>query len=352
MIQRMSTTCEYIQLFAGTKPFVFNLFHALEDGTIPSVADKLEGSKHLESTDATGGALEMRMSPSHLEQLPGSGLYTWIEEGEEEESSDEDRNHKHRRRVSRSRSLDRSDEPDSSHFNGQPPNDLKHRATDRTRGIGHFVRERPTKYDRRSGREHAGRHFSNGDELQQNMIQGGPPIRGEAAGLRYDGMHMFRGREGAGPWGMPLRPPPFPEGPPPLLPPSSGFYPGVRAMAGRGAEWSTGFGPMSGMSSGPLEHAHHGRGSGAIGLGINMRIGRPRCLDFEERGFCLRGDLCPMEHGANRIVVEDVQVLTKSVRSHLGIVVFYPDVFYDFWFRQGSIFLIPALLVLSLSKPN
>jgi RNA-binding protein 26 len=304
-------TCEYIQLFAGTKPFVFNLFHALEDGTIPSVADKLEGSKHLESTDATGGALEMCTSPSHLEQLPGSGLYAWNEEGEEEESSDEDRNHKHRRRVSQSRSLDRSDEPDSSHFNGQPPNDLKHRATDRTRGIGHFVRERPTKYDRRSGREHAGRHFSNGDELQQNMIQGGPPIRGEAAGLRYDGMHMFRGREGAGPWGMPLRPPPFPEGPPPLLPPSSGFYPGVRAMAGRGAEWSTGFGPMSGMSSGPVEHAHRGRGLGAVGLGINMRIGRPRCLDFEERGFCLRGDLCPMEHGANRIVVEDVQSLSK-----------------------------------------
>jgi len=38
-----------------------------------------------------------------------------------------------------------------------------------------------------------------------------------------------------------------------------------------------------------------------------MGIGHPRCRDFEERGFCLRGDMCPMEHGANRIVVDDFQ---------------------------------------------
>eukprot|EP00850_Spirogloea_muscicola_P023521 SM000363S13645 [mRNA] locus=s363:53475:60276:- [translate_table: standard] len=32
-----------------------------------------------------------------------------------------------------------------------------------------------------------------------------------------------------------------------------------------------------------------------------------RCIDFEERGFCLRGDLCPMDHGTNHIIVEDMQ---------------------------------------------
>lgn len=41
---------------------------------------------------------------------------------------------------------------------------------------------------------------------------------------------------------------------------------------------------------------------------LNMGIPRQRCRDFEERGFCLRGDMCPMEHGVNRIVVDDVQV--------------------------------------------
>lgn len=44
---------------------------------------------------------------------------------------------------------------------------------------------------------------------------------------------------------------------------------------------------------------------------LNMGISRQRCRDFEERGFCLRGDMCPMEHGVNRIVVEDVQSLSQ-----------------------------------------
>jgi hypothetical protein len=48
-------------------------------------------------------------------------------------------------------------------------------------------------------------------------------------------------------------------------------------------------------------------------MGMGIRAGRPRCPDFEERGFCLRGDLCPLEHGANRIVVEDVQVSPKYI---------------------------------------
>ncbi|KAH7294351.1 hypothetical protein KP509_28G067800 [Ceratopteris richardii] len=39
--------------------------------------------------------------------------------------------------------------------------------------------------------------------------------------------------------------------------------------------------------------------------------GASSCPDFEERGYCLRGDLCPMEHGANRIVVADFQSLSK-----------------------------------------
>ncbi|KAG0500250.1 hypothetical protein HPP92_000322 [Vanilla planifolia] len=44
---------------------------------------------------------------------------------------------------------------------------------------------------------------------------------------------------------------------------------------------------------------------------LNLGLPRQRCRDFEERGFCLRGDMCPMEHGVNRIVVEDVQSLSQ-----------------------------------------
>ncbi|PIN21823.1 hypothetical protein CDL12_05456 [Handroanthus impetiginosus] len=49
----------------------------------------------------------------------------------------------------------------------------------------------------------------------------------------------------------------------------------------------------------------------AIGPPMNIGMPRQRCRDFEERGFCLRGDMCPMEHGLNRIVVEDVQSLSQ-----------------------------------------
>ncbi|CAH1420628.1 unnamed protein product [Lactuca virosa] len=44
---------------------------------------------------------------------------------------------------------------------------------------------------------------------------------------------------------------------------------------------------------------------------LNMGLTRQRCRDFEEQGFCLRGDMCPMEHGMNHIVVEDVQSLSQ-----------------------------------------
>ncbi|BES87843.1 RRM [Nesidiocoris tenuis] len=33
-----------------------------------------------------------------------------------------------------------------------------------------------------------------------------------------------------------------------------------------------------------------------------------RCRDFDEQGFCIRGDLCPYDHGADPVVLEDVQM--------------------------------------------
>ena len=57
-----------------------------------------------------------------------------------------------------------------------------------------------------------------------------------------------------------------------------------------------------------LQNSGHTLGSQAIDPSLNMGLPRQWCRDFEEQGFCLRGDMCPMEHGLNRIVVEDVQV--------------------------------------------
>nr|CAD1836652.1 unnamed protein product [Ananas comosus var. bracteatus] len=75
------------------------------------------------------------------------------------------------------------------------------------------------------------------------------------------------------------------------------------------------YGFIPGMSSRILDPIHPLGMQGAIQPTIspllNLGMPRQRCRDFEERGFCLRGDMCPMEHGVNRIVVEDVQSLSQ-----------------------------------------
>ncbi|XP_073119367.1 zinc finger CCCH domain-containing protein 41-like [Henckelia pumila] len=94
-------------------------------------------------------------------------------------------------------------------------------------------------------------------------------------------------------------------------------------LAGRGlpnisnahnTSWNA-FGMVPGVPNGGLDGLHHLGLQGAlrpsINPAINIGLPRQRCRDFEERGFCLRGDMCPMEHGVNRIVVDDVQSLSQ-----------------------------------------
>jgi RNA-binding protein 26 len=72
------------------------------------------------------------------------------------------------------------------------------------------------------------------------------------------------------------------------------------------------YGFMPGMPHGILDPIHplgmQGPIQPAVSPLIDLGMPRQRCRDFEERGFCLRGDMCPMEHGVNRIVVDDMQV--------------------------------------------
>ncbi|KAI7739558.1 hypothetical protein M8C21_014562 [Ambrosia artemisiifolia] len=82
-----------------------------------------------------------------------------------------------------------------------------------------------------------------------------------------------------------------------------------------GTSWGA-FGMVPGLPNGGLDPLHPLGLPGAyrsINPSMNMGLGltRQRCRDFEEQGFCLRGDMCPMEHGVNRIVVEDVQSLSQ-----------------------------------------
>lgn len=86
------------------------------------------------------------------------------------------------------------------------------------------------------------------------------------------------------------------------------------ASNAQNASWGA-YGLIPGVASGGLDALSSVGLQGAfrppISTSLGMGIPRQRCRDFEERGFCLRGDMCPMEHGVNRIVVEDVQSLSQ-----------------------------------------
>ncbi|CAM6095719.1 unnamed protein product [Calypogeia fissa] len=348
-LQKLCVDQLYDFLGDGTKPFVAKLFQSLEDGTVPQSAEEMEAGKAIESglvITSNTDVVELRSSPPHLERLPSTRSFG---EGEDDSTDDEDddRNHKHRRRVSRSRSFDRDgeDEVDRGLYrkrgraidNGQILRENDRQGNERRVAVHvlHNERDGLGKFDGRLGRDHGSGRF-NTDGGQRGGTRSGPQFR-DGPGARFDGPNgMMRGNVGRGrgialawpPHDQRFPPPSFPDGPefaPPLLPPGpgTGFFPG-RGIPGRGsphAPWP-GFGPLPGLGNGPLEHSHPlsggiggGRGpppiSAGMGMSMNINMGRPRCLDFEERGYCLRGDLCPMEHGANRIVVEDVQSLSK-----------------------------------------
>ncbi|KAG8586273.1 hypothetical protein GDO81_005322 [Engystomops pustulosus] len=41
---------------------------------------------------------------------------------------------------------------------------------------------------------------------------------------------------------------------------------------------------------------------------IRPPMPKKRCRDYDEKGFCMRGDLCPFDHGSDPVVVEDVNL--------------------------------------------
>ena len=44
---------------------------------------------------------------------------------------------------------------------------------------------------------------------------------------------------------------------------------------------------------------------------------RPRCRDYDEKGFCLRGDLCKFDHGSDAVVLEDAGGKVESHPSRM-----------------------------------
>ncbi|CAL1358058.1 unnamed protein product [Linum trigynum] len=234
--------------------------------------------------------MELRVSSLKRLGLSTSDCASDPEEKEVSDEDDDDRNHKHRRKESQSQSMQR----DLLETVSNRPFRKRNRLFDN----GHPFRENEsqdytTKFEKR--RPGPG---SFPQRVRPNQLFSGDPgsIRG-------------RGRDPL-PWGQ--HDPRFNQ-----ADLASGLF------AGRGlpnisnpqsGSWN-GFGLIPGIPNGGLDTLHtiglQGTLAPAVNSSLNMRITRQRCRDFEERGFCLRGDMCPMEHGVNRIVVEDVQSLSQ-----------------------------------------
>ncbi|PON84245.1 Splicing factor-like protein [Trema orientale] len=265
--------------------------------------------------------MELKISSPKIGGLSASDCDSDPEEKEVSDDDDDDRNHKHRRRDTRSQSLERDtlDQVFTKPFrkrnkpfqngNHLRENDSQASAPWRNFNSNHLEKDFSGKFDkRRPGLVSLPRSALDVNQrIRPNQTFSGDPSlargRGRDLGLwnqrdsRFSSDIASQVVQGS-------------------IPPS--------LFAGRGlsnvsnaqtASWNA-FGLIPGIPNGGLDAIH------SIGLqatlrppvhsSLNIAIPRQRCRDFEERGFCLRGDMCPMEHGVNRIVVEDVQACSLS----------------------------------------
>uniref|UniRef100_A0A0V0IWJ8 Putative zinc finger CCCH domain-containing protein 41-like n=1 Tax=Solanum chacoense TaxID=4108 RepID=A0A0V0IWJ8_SOLCH len=249
--------------------------------------------------------MELKLSSSKP-AFPSSDSNNDPEEKEISEEDDDDRNHKHRRRELHSQSEETEDvEPvfsrpfrkrnkpfENGHPYGEGNSQLSETKFPRRRGMGSFSRAPPDSYQRM--------------RVNQSLFGDAGNSRGRGRDLNAWGQRDSRFSS------VDIASKLFPQG---------SVTPGL--FTGRGVEnvanaqsssWSA-FGMVPGISNGGLDTLHSVGFQGTLRPSLNhtmkMGIPRQRCRDFEERGFCLRGDMCPLEHGVNRIVVEDVQSLSQ-----------------------------------------
>ncbi|CAN1188111.1 Zinc finger CCCH domain-containing protein 41 [Linum perenne] len=234
--------------------------------------------------------MERRVSALKRVGLSASDCVSDPEEKEVSDDDDDDRNHKHRRKETRSEYMER-DSPD-------PVSTSPYRKKIRHFENGHSFRQNESEdYTAKFEKRYPGPgHFSQRVRMNQ-------PFSGNSGSFRG------RGRD-PGPWSQ--RDSRFNQ---PNL--AAGIFAGrglPNVSNPQGASWNA-FGMNPGIPNGGLDTLHtmglQGSLVPAVNASLNMGIRRQRCRDFEERGFCLRGDMCPMEHGVNRIVVEDVQSLSQ-----------------------------------------
>lgn len=71
--------------------------------------------------------------------------------------------------------------------------------------------------------------------------------------------------------------------------------------------------PLSGTAT-PTQDSNHGDSDTRVIpasqsiQSVVSQVPKRRCRDFDEKGYCMRGDLCPYDHGSDPVVLEDVSL--------------------------------------------
>ncbi|XP_010929611.1 zinc finger CCCH domain-containing protein 27 isoform X1 [Elaeis guineensis] len=305
----------------GTKSFITKLFQALEDGSISIANANLDVIKKFElSLSPTIDTVQMTGSSPKEEIHSSSSSEPDSDTEDKEISDDDDRNHKHRRREVRPHSFDndvhappirRPNRKRNKPFeNGQQflETDFPSRSEKRRAGLTPQTRALPDSGPRARANQF---RSDSGSRFDSSASVGRPSIgrgrgRNTVSWSQHDSrFNQYDTLDFASQMGS--------QGPPT----HSSLYVGTglpSAASTQNTSWGA-YGFIPGMNNRILDTLHplglQGTLQPPISPLLNIGMPRQRCRDFEERGFCLRGDMCPMEHGVNRIVVEDVQSLSQ-----------------------------------------
>lgn len=265
--------------------------------------------------------MELKASSPKPASLSPPDCVSDPEEKELSDEDDDDRNHKHRRRETRSQSLERDaldqgyTRPYRKHNkpleNGHPFRENESQASEswRNYNISPLDKDLTAKFERRRpGLASLSRTpLDLNQRIRPNQTFYGDPGPGRGRGRDSGSWNQHDSRFSSVDIASQMVQPAS-------MAPSLFAGRGLPSVSNsQSASWSAfGLIPGPGVPNGGLDTLHpiglQGTLRPPMGSSLNMGITRQRCRDFEERGFCLRGDMCPMEHGVNRIVVEDVQV--------------------------------------------
>ncbi|CAL9764050.1 unnamed protein product [Musa acuminata subsp. burmannicoides] len=311
----------------STRNFFTRMLQALEDASIVSVGQNLDIIKKFELSlppAADNGQLRTQM-PSEINHSMSSKPLIDSEDREVSDD-DDDRNHKHRRREAHPNMSDNDVQELSMRQTNRKRNkpfESRKMFHDNINNIN-MERDASSKFEKRrpiftpgmrvssdlSSRARTNQTYT-GPCFDKSTSTGRPPVgrgRGRSTisrSLQDSRFNPFDTHDFASQvvsQGLPTHPSLF-------------VGTGIPAAASsQNACWGT-YGFVPGMNSRILDPLQPLGLQGALQSTItplfNMGMPRLRCRDFDEQGFCLRGDMCPMEHGVNRIVVEDVQSLSQ-----------------------------------------